>query len=81
MAYGKKSGQNPLTGRKMKTATSKSIGGRKSSQTSNKMRTGQSTKFGRFAPAASNIKAIEEVGGLGGGSLGGKTLGGGGVGA
>lgn len=77
MAYSsKKSGQNPLTGRRMKTATSKTIGGRKSTSSAAKMRPARvSTKYGRSGSASGSMKAIEEFGTLGGGSLGGGSLG------
>jgi hypothetical protein len=77
MAYSSKnSGKNPLTGRRMKTATARTIGGRKSTSTASKMRPARvSTQYGRSGSASNSPKANEELGKLGGATLGGGSLG------
>ena len=78
MAYSsKKSEKNPLTGRRIKTATPKSIGGRKSTSTASKMRpTRVSTQYGRSGSSGNSPMVNEEFGKLGGATLGGSSLGG-----
>jgi hypothetical protein len=69
----KNSGQNPLTGRRMKTTTAKTIGGRNKSNTNvAKMRPTRSSATGRIP-----MRRIETD--LGSGKLGGGELGGGGM--
>ena len=77
MAYSSKnSGKNPLTGRRMKTATAKTVGGRsKSNVNVAKMRPSRSSAVGRMPMR--KIESDLGAGKLGGGELGGGSLGGG----